>query len=220
MRTGPRAMRRLSARLVDGLRPLLAAEEVIPATARALSDVRGRPVHLRQAVFPPFTASGVWVDRTDHDLIVYEENTDPEHQLVIIGHEAWHMFQGHGHTGTATGDGAGEGDGDGDHAPAAPRAPRASRPAGRGPAATLAEFVAALAEATRTDLPPGARMDASLHFAARTEGHRVREELDAEHFGFRFATDVRAVLHEDRSPGDPHDLTGRIRASMAHRFQR
>ncbi|MEV5316524.1 hypothetical protein AB0K92_02405 [Streptomyces sp. NPDC052687] len=240
MRTGPRAMRRLSARLVGGLRPLLADEDVIPATARALSDVRGRPVHLRQAVFPPFTASGVWVDRTDHDLIVYEENTDPEHQLVIIGHEAWHMFQGHGHTGSGTGDGAGNGDGD--HGPAAPRAPRASRaarpsraapasltsraarpaahPADRGPAATLAEFVAALAEATRTDLPPGARMDASLHFAARTEGHRVREELDAEHFGFRFATDVRAVLHEDRSPGDPHDLTGRIRASMAHRFQR
>jgi hypothetical protein len=100
-----------------------------------------------------------------------EENTGPEHQLVIIGHEAWHMFQGHGHTGTG-----------GDHAPAASRA--------------------------------------AFHCAARTEGHRVREKLEAEHFGFRFATDVRAVLREDRSPGDPHDLAGRIRASMAHRFQR
>ncbi|MBN0043357.1 hypothetical protein JS756_04440 [Streptomyces actuosus] len=88
-------MRRLSARLVENLTLPPGGGDVVPALGEALSRVRGRPVRLRAAAFPPLTASGLWVDRVDHDLIVYEENTEPEHQLVIIGHEAWHMFQGH-----------------------------------------------------------------------------------------------------------------------------
>jgi hypothetical protein len=192
-------MRRLSARLVEHLQPPRCGEDVVPAIGEALTLVRGRPVRLRAAVFPPVTASGVWVDRTGHDLIVYEENTDPEHQLVIIGHEAWHMFQGHGGDST-------------DHGPAASRAGD-SQAAGRS-----AQWVAALSEVLGTALSPATRMDAALHFAARTDGHEVREELEAEHFGFRFATDVRAALAEADAPGDPH--TGRIHASLAHRFRR
>ncbi|GGW95367.1 hypothetical protein GCM10010297_16430 [Streptomyces malachitofuscus] len=189
-------MRKLSARLVSGLRPLTGDTDVVPAMGRALSQVRGRPVRLRSAVFPPATASGVWVDRTDHDLIVYEENTSPEHQLVIIGHEAWHMFAGHGtYHGAVT------------------------RAAGTEAAQGLTGFVAAVAEAARTDLSPVQPMDAGLHFAARTDGHELREELEAEHFGFRFATDVRAALDEARTTEDPRNLTGRIQASMAHRFR-
>lgn len=190
-------MRKLSARLVNGLRPLTGGTELVPALGRALSLVRGRPVRLREAAFPPATASGVWVERTDHDLIVYEKNTGPEHQIVIIGHEAWHMFADHG----------------ADHGAAAARAARTEA------VEELAAFVAAVAGAARTGPSSAGHGDAGLHFAARTEGQELREELEAEHFGFRFATDVRAALDEARAAEDPRNLTGRIQASMAHRFR-
>ncbi|MFI0141833.1 hypothetical protein [Streptomyces luteogriseus] len=137
------------------------------------------------------------MDRTNHDLIIYEENTEPEHQIVIIGHEAWHMFQGHG---TDLG-------------------PAAARAAGSDGTGKLAEFVAAISEAAQTDLLPAKHMDVGLHFAARTHSHEVHEELEAEHFGFRFATDVQAALDEARAADDPRNLTGRIQSSMAHRFR-
>jgi hypothetical protein len=90
-------MRRLCGELVAGL--------TLPAPARpgdlygALCDAmgrrRGRPVRFRTAAFPPGTASGLWVDMTDQDLVVIEERTAPAHQLVILGHELWHMNAGH-----------------------------------------------------------------------------------------------------------------------------
>ncbi|GAA3210174.1 hypothetical protein GCM10020256_08050 [Streptomyces thermocoprophilus] len=55
-----------------------------------------RPVRVRMSVFPPGTASGLWLDMADQDLVVVEERTAPEHQLVILGHELWHMQAGHG----------------------------------------------------------------------------------------------------------------------------
>jgi hypothetical protein len=193
-------MRRLSARLVSHLRPPVADEDIVSLIGEALSRERGRPVRLRRAAFPPVTASGLWVDRTTHDLIVYEENTDPEHQLVIIGHEAWHMFHGHGsstHHGSV-----------------------ASRASGENVAAALAELAAAISEADEPHPALAEGTDAALHFAARTDTRAADEELDAEHFGFRFATDVRAALQETRLPAGPHDLAGRLQASMAHRFSR
>ncbi|MFI9601329.1 toxin-antitoxin system, toxin component [Streptomyces sp. NPDC052043] len=199
MSSASRAMRRLSAQLVGNLRPPAENEDVTVAVGQALGQVRGRPVRLHKAVFPPATVSGLWVDRTSHDLIVYEENTDPEHQLVIIGHEAWHMFQGHGGSGTAHGTAARTGDTE---------------------AGALAELAARVFAAADTELSPGARMDIALHFAARAETRQIDEEVEAERFGFRFATDVRTALAETRAPVDPHDLAGRIQASMAHRFRR
>ncbi|GAA3177601.1 hypothetical protein GCM10010451_28240 [Streptomyces virens] len=90
-------MRRLCGELV--------AELTLPAPARpadlyaalceAMSRRRGRPVLFRTAVFPPGTASGLWLDMTDLDLVVVEERTAPDHQLVILGHELWHMKAGH-----------------------------------------------------------------------------------------------------------------------------
>ncbi|MER5450560.1 toxin-antitoxin system, toxin component [Streptomyces sp. NPDC002766] len=200
MSTGLRAMRRLSTELVRNLPLRIDDEAIIPAIGDALSRVRGRTVRLRRAAFPPATASGVWIDRSGHDLIVYEENTDPEHQLVIIGHEAWHMFQGHGRD----------------------RGPHtaASRAADPETADALEAFITALSEATHTDLPPLQNMDIGLHFAARTDECGVHEELEAERFGFRFATDVRLAVDEARAAGDPSHLTGRIEATMAHRFRR
>jgi hypothetical protein len=52
-------------------------------------------VHFRTAPFPPGTASGLWLDMADQDLVVIEERTAPDHQLVILGHELWHMKAGH-----------------------------------------------------------------------------------------------------------------------------
>lgn len=206
-------MRRLSARLVSNLPPAAGDGDAIPALGQALSRVRGRTVRLRAAAFPPATASGLWVNRTGHDLIVYEENTDPEHQLVIIGHEAWHMFEGH--CGGLLDD----------HSPAASRTGE-----GGGATTALAGLVAVLAEVADPELPPTDRtdaggmdtdrMDAALHFAARTDPHRADEEIEAERFGFRFATDVQAALDEARSSHDPEDPAGRIQVSMAHRFRR
>lgn len=60
-----------------------------------MSRRRGRPVHFRTAAFPAGTASGLWLDLTDRDLVVVEERTAPDHQLVILGHELWHMKAGH-----------------------------------------------------------------------------------------------------------------------------
>jgi hypothetical protein len=90
-------MRRLSGELV--------AELALPAPARpadlygalcgAMSRRRGRPVVFRTAAFPPGTASGLWLDMADQDLVIIEERTAPDHQLVILGHELWHMKAGH-----------------------------------------------------------------------------------------------------------------------------
>lgn len=94
MSAAARAMRRLSARLLESLPTPDGDADLIPLLGQALTTVRGRTVRLPAAAFPPMAASGLWVDRTSHDQILYEENTDPEHQLVVIGHEAWHMFHG------------------------------------------------------------------------------------------------------------------------------
>lgn len=192
-------MRRFSARLVENVHVPADGQSLVSAIAEALTRLRGRPVRVRAAAFPPGTASGLWVDRAGHDLIVYEENTDAEHQHVIIGHEAWHMFQGHG-AGAA------------DHGPAASRADTA------GGAQALAQFVTDIARAADTDLGTASHMDAGLHFAARTDVRGLQEEVEAELFGFRFATDLHAVIHEASRPADMCNPAGRLHASMAHRF--
>ncbi|MFJ3880825.1 toxin-antitoxin system, toxin component [Streptomyces sp. NPDC090077] len=194
-----RAMRRLSDRLIRNLSQPTGDEDVIALIGQALTQVRGRTVRLRKAAFPPATASGLWVDRPSHDLIVYEENTDPEHQIVIIGHEAWHMFHGHCSSG--------------------PIGRAASRAAGNDVAVGLAELVAVVSAADDADAPFTDRTDAALHYAARSDTHEVDEELDAEHFGLRFATDLLTALRQKRSSIDPHHVSGRIGTSMAHHFR-
>ncbi|MGW7255534.1 toxin-antitoxin system, toxin component [Streptomyces sp. NPDC054834] len=90
-------MRRLCGELVTELtlpapvRP----HDLYTALCDAMSRRRGRPVVFRAAGFPPGTASGLWLDMADRDLIVVEERTAPDHQLVILGHELWHMQADH-----------------------------------------------------------------------------------------------------------------------------
>ncbi|NJP50215.1 toxin-antitoxin system, toxin component [Streptomyces sp. SBST2-5] len=201
MSTQHRAMKRLSARLISLLPPPSRDDRLIPAVESAISRARGRPVRLREAAFPPATASGVWLDRTDHDLIVFEQNTNPEHQLVIIGHETWHMFQGHCTTY--------------DHFSAASRGDAR---------AELTRFLAVLSSVCTSSVstgpgPDSVPTDAPLHFAARADKRQRADELEAEHFGFRFATDVRTAADTAGALCTPHELVGNLQASMAHRFR-
>ncbi|MFJ3230589.1 toxin-antitoxin system, toxin component [Streptomyces sp. NPDC086787] len=91
-------MRRLCGELVGELTlpAPVPPDHLYAALCEAMSRRRGRPVRFRTAVFPPGTASGLWLDMTEQDLIVVEERTAPDHQLVILGHELWHMTAGHG----------------------------------------------------------------------------------------------------------------------------
>ncbi|MBT3154307.1 toxin-antitoxin system, toxin component [Streptomyces sp. CHD11] len=90
-------MRRLCGELVAELTLPLPARpaDLYAALCEGMSRRRGRPVLFRTAVFPPGTASGLWLDMPDSDLVVIEERTAPDHQLVILGHELWHMKAGH-----------------------------------------------------------------------------------------------------------------------------
>ncbi|CAL9376593.1 toxin-antitoxin system, toxin component [Streptomyces sp. Tu 3180] len=90
-------MRRLCGELVAELTLPVPARpaDLYAALCDAMSRRRGRPVQFRTAAFPPGTASGLWLDMADRDLVVVEERTAPDHQLVILGHELWHMKAGH-----------------------------------------------------------------------------------------------------------------------------
>ncbi|MFF1281281.1 toxin-antitoxin system, toxin component [Streptomyces sp. NPDC058299] len=104
-----RDTRRLCDDLVGGLTLPVPAppDELYRALCEAMSRRRGRPVRFRTAVFPPGTASGLWLYLTDRDVVVVEERTAPEHQLVILGHELWHVQAGHcGHRVDGSGAGA------------------------------------------------------------------------------------------------------------------
>ncbi|MFR9799392.1 toxin-antitoxin system, toxin component [Streptomyces sp. MS06] len=90
-------MRRLCGELVGELNLPAPAPpgDLHAALCGAMSRRRGRPVRFRTAPFPVGTASGLWLDLADQDLVVVEERTAPDHQLVILGHELWHMWAGH-----------------------------------------------------------------------------------------------------------------------------
>lgn len=70
--------------------------ELLDAICTQLAEERNRKVRLMFRTFPPQTVSGLWFKLPDEDLIVVEENTSWFHQLVILGHEIWHMVSGRG----------------------------------------------------------------------------------------------------------------------------
>ncbi|MGR4880996.1 toxin-antitoxin system, toxin component [Streptomyces sp. LARHCF249] len=96
MRT-TRAMRGLAGDLLADVRltPPAGAGEIIGRLCAAYARRRGgRKVDFRFASFPPDTASGLWLEMAERDLLVIEERTRPEHQLVIACHELWHVDEG------------------------------------------------------------------------------------------------------------------------------
>ncbi|MET9883099.1 toxin-antitoxin system, toxin component [Streptomyces sp. NPDC006430] len=96
MRT-TRTMRKLGGDLLAGARLAQPADAagIIGSLCAAYGRRRGgRPVEFRFAGFPPDTASGLWLEMEERDLLVIEERTRPEHQLVIACHELWHLEEG------------------------------------------------------------------------------------------------------------------------------
>ncbi|MFQ6198169.1 hypothetical protein [Streptomyces sp. NPDC000405] len=194
-------MKRLNSRLVAALEIPSHGSSVIRAVGQAIEEVRGRPVRLRAVAFPPGVASGLWVNRTTDDIIAYEMHTDLEHQLVIIGHEVWHMFEDHCGPLTA-------------HGPVTSRAQAAKA------AHVAQEIVTSIPDTDFSGMPQPQQTDATLHVSLRADATAARQEEQAESFGIRFATHVQATLAEARSSASVEDLAGRIQASMTHRTRR
>ncbi|MFF7351309.1 MULTISPECIES: hypothetical protein [Streptomyces] len=77
----------------DGVR------EVCRAVCEEMSALRGgRPVELRFERFPDeIEVTGLWLEFADFDLVIVEERAEAVQQLVILGHELWHLHAGHRH---------------------------------------------------------------------------------------------------------------------------
>ncbi|WP_217240514.1 toxin-antitoxin system, toxin component family protein [Streptomyces sp. AC555_RSS877] len=96
-------MRALAADLATALRarprPPSDVRELCAALCEEMSVRRGgRPVELRFERFPDeIEVTGLWVEFQDFDLVIVEERAEAMQQLVILGHELWHMTAEHTH---------------------------------------------------------------------------------------------------------------------------
>ncbi|MEU6475386.1 toxin [Streptomyces sp. NPDC047017] len=86
-------MRRLADALVDPIRVPVPAdpETLFAALVDSVSAWRGRRVVVRREIFPPHTASGLWLEGETQDVVVVDRRAAVWHQLVIFCHEVWHM---------------------------------------------------------------------------------------------------------------------------------
>ncbi|MFC9284781.1 toxin-antitoxin system, toxin component family protein [Streptomyces collinus] len=103
-RSRPRsAMRSLAADLAAAVRarprPPSGLRDLCRALCEEMSVRRaGRPVELRFERFPDeIEVTGLWVEFQDFDLVIVEERAESVQQLVILGHELWHLHAGHRH---------------------------------------------------------------------------------------------------------------------------
>ncbi|MFI6929517.1 toxin [Streptomyces sp. NPDC050287] len=92
---GKKEMRRLAAVLIGPLRAPVPAdpEALFDALVDSVSRWRGREVVVRREVFPPHTASGLWLEGDTQDIVVVDRRAAVWHQIVIFCHEVWHMHQ-------------------------------------------------------------------------------------------------------------------------------
>lgn len=101
--TSGSVMRDLVSGLADTIRstprPPAGVRELCRALCEEMSARRGgRRVELRFERFPDeIEVTGLWVEFQDFDLVIVEERAEAVQQLVILGHELWHMYAGHGH---------------------------------------------------------------------------------------------------------------------------
>ncbi|MET9388816.1 toxin-antitoxin system, toxin component family protein [Streptomyces sp. NPDC006624] len=97
------AMRGLAAELAMAVRSRPESPAGVRELCRALCEEMsarrgGRPVELRFERFPDeIEVTGLWVEFQDFDLVIVEERAEAVQQLVILGHELWHLHAGHGH---------------------------------------------------------------------------------------------------------------------------
>ncbi|MEU9381680.1 toxin-antitoxin system, toxin component family protein [Streptomyces sp. NPDC048279] len=103
-RSGPGArMRDLAADLTAAVRARrrqpTGAGELCRALCEEMTALRGgRPVELRFERFPDeIEVTGLWMEFQDFDLVIVEERAEAVQQLVILGHELWHLHTGHRH---------------------------------------------------------------------------------------------------------------------------
>ncbi|WP_293998153.1 toxin-antitoxin system, toxin component family protein [Streptomyces sp.] len=96
-------MRRLAADLTAAVRARPKRPAGVRELCRALCDEmsrgrEGRPVELRFERFPDeIEVTGLWVEFQDFDLVIVEERAEAVQQLVILGHELWHLHARHTH---------------------------------------------------------------------------------------------------------------------------
>ncbi|MFE9438162.1 toxin-antitoxin system, toxin component family protein [Streptomyces sp. NPDC006602] len=96
-------MRGLAADLATALRtrprPPADVRELCAALCQEMSGRRGgRPLELRFERFPDeIEVTGLWVEFQDFDLVIVEERAEAVQQLVILGHELWHVHAAHTH---------------------------------------------------------------------------------------------------------------------------
>ncbi|GGJ12542.1 toxin-antitoxin system, toxin component family protein [Streptomyces brasiliensis] len=103
---GPRrggSRRRLAAGLARAVRARPQAptglRELCGALCEEMTEQRGgRRVKLRFERFPDeIEVTGLCVEFADFDLVIVEERAEAVQQLVILGHELWHLHAGHRH---------------------------------------------------------------------------------------------------------------------------
>ncbi|MEU9139668.1 toxin-antitoxin system, toxin component [Streptomyces sp. NPDC048404] len=151
--------------------------ELAQALCEEMSRRRGgRPVQLRFERFPDeIEVTGLWMEFGDFDLVVVEERAETVQQLVILGHELWHMKEGHR-------------DHHVDGARAVARAALSDRSGWRDPGPRATPF----------------RQEVARAVAAR-DGSRQADEAQAEAFGLQLASVFRTWVTGpgDSAPGDP-----------------
>ncbi|WP_227025959.1 toxin-antitoxin system, toxin component family protein [Streptomyces fodineus] len=97
------AMRSLAGDLAAAVRARPDAPDDVRELCRALCEEMsatrdGRPVRLRFERFPDeIEVTGLWLEFADFDLVIVEERAEAVQQLVILGHELWHLHVGHRH---------------------------------------------------------------------------------------------------------------------------
>jgi hypothetical protein len=213
-------MRKLTAGLSKAVRGRLDGpvdvRELGAALCAEMSARRGgRPVRLRFERFPDgIGVTGLWMEFPDFDLVIVEERAETVQQLVILGHELWHMHAGHCHhplPGSDAGALTLSGEGAERDEPGAPDAALASG----GTASALPPLSPELSAALGQGGTP---------IAARNGSHES-EEREAEDFGHRLATAFRPWVDTGQggsaAAGDPADPVGQaIQASLGYRRPR
>ncbi|MFF9812363.1 toxin-antitoxin system, toxin component family protein [Streptomyces sp. NPDC014006] len=97
------SMRALAASLTTAVRragePPGDVRDLCRALCAAMTQRRGgRPVELRFERFPDgIGVTGLWVEFQAFDLVIVEERAEEVQQLVVLGHELWHLHAGHRH---------------------------------------------------------------------------------------------------------------------------
>ncbi|GGZ32984.1 hypothetical protein GCM10010387_28870 [Streptomyces inusitatus] len=189
-----RQLRDELARALDQADPA-GPDEVFAALCARLGEHRGRPVLLRFVDFPPGTASGLYLDMTDRDVICVQASTHPVHQLIIFGHEVWHMVAGH----------------TGHHGGGAAAAAR-SGPAGPAAAARLVT-----GEPGGPCGPAGDELKSAVRQLAARTGFRQAQETEAETFGLELGAQLRGWLERRPATTPRSPVAQRIQDSLGHR---